>query len=313
MKEYRYVHRETPLTQAVGGGRGLVSIIVSLFCLGMLGLLLQNNSFTGADNFDFLMVFWLSSILGAFGLHQGYFGWRALFRSLLSKQPSKDTAHNPPHWQQDYSWQAEGGLYSSRKRLLAEYFKASLYVYFISPFVYLVFFQEADTSATWVKVVVGVFVLALGLVIYGLGTAWRYHYLYGNTRLSWCQLPLQPGVPFTLELHNPRLLRSQQSVDISIRLIKEVWVTSSSGGSRSTKLMYLCKYDLRQTYQPSHGRLLITACLPEDVLPNAMRSEKARYWELVIHNNKDLNWHPYLAWFFLPVYQPQEKTANILA
>lgn len=259
------------------------------------------------------MLFWLSSILGALGLHQGFYGWRALFRFFFGNQKSTDTANTPPHWQQDYPWQAEGGLYSSRKRLLAEYFKAFIYVYFITPFLYLIFFQETDTSSTWVKVVVGIFVLALGLVIYGLRTAWHYHYHYGNTRISWDQLPLQPGIPFTLELHNPRLLRRHPSLDISIRLIKEVWVTSGSGSNRSTKLMYLCKYELRQTYKPTHGRMLIAACLPEDVLTNAMSSEKARYWELVVHNNKNLNWHPYLAWFFLPVYQPQEKTEYILA
>ncbi|WP_224999518.1 hypothetical protein [Cesiribacter sp. SM1] len=303
MKNESYVHRDSAITQTFGGGWGILSIILSLFTLGMVSLIYIQIP-RQESTFDTLMLYWFSSVFLLMGLHQGFYGFRALFKRLHLRYSQ---AKGRPYWQLDYPWQSRGAVYNSKKKLLTEHIKVLFFTIFLAPFLYLVYFRDADTTELWVKVVVAAFVLIIGLMVYSLRTAWYYHFRHGSTTLKWEQCPLEPGVPFSLELINQKLLNRQQPLNISVRYIEEVWVSSGKGKNRSNKLMFLAVHDYRQVVTPSEGRLRFSVCLPENSPTNAIASGKAAYWELVVHNSKDLNWHPYLAWFFLPVYSMEEK------
>jgi hypothetical protein len=256
-----------------------------------------------------------SPIFGAFGA-TFFFCGSTLFvyavQSLLNRRRIQKASkrHLNEPWFQDFPWNPHGMRDPAGRRTLGSVLKAVLFCVFLTPFNLVLIVDDPGSWIFWI--VIGVFDLAMILIVANALYHLAQFLKFGYARLSFYSFPYHPGDKLVVGFSGT----PQDHLKATLRFVEERIETSGSGENQSIELVCYQHYDeqkelpspainLSPVNRQKHGNfqseLEIAFDLPDKTeWITELSGTPVRYWELVVESEQP--GIDYRTTFPLPVY-----------
>ena len=207
-------------------------------------------------------------------------------------------------WFRDYDWEPRGITDRAFGRPLQSLFFALFMTVFLAPFNWWAFVSPDGNFM--IKAIVGIFDLALVLVVgsffYRLGQFLKY----GFSHLRFVRFPFFPGEELAVIFRTNRF----EKLTFTLRFVEERLETRGAGSNRSTHHVIDEHYKEQRTLEPRPGDSEVDVAFdlpdnPEWV--NAMSGKPVRYWELLVE--AETPGIDFKTSFPVPVYAHAEEAA----
>ena len=218
-------------------------------------------------------------------------------RGVLNQKRVRENRHRMEPWKLDYPWSSRGIRDKAAGRVLSSFSGLAFMAIFLVPFNWWAFMSSS--GGLFVRVITGIFDLALLLVattaLYRLAQFLRY----GHSYLSFRHFPYRPGEPLRVGFSGPSLDRLRAT----LRYVEERWETSGHGKNRSTRLVSYEHFSREREIASPGGapEVEIEFELPEnEEWVTGLSELPVRYWELVVESEQ--SGPDFRTTFPLPVY-----------
>lgn len=231
-------------------------------------------------------------------------GIQGLLRIAESKRLEREFPGS--HAMADYHWDRGGIDGDGLARALNQLFGFCLFVVFLIPFNWLVFFTTEKIPGL-IRNVIGFFDLIVMVIAgYCIYLLIRY-FKYGKSRLKFHRFPYAPGQELSATVVMTKPIKAATEVKAILRFVEEKYETRNSGNERETVIVCYELYSETKdlTTLGNFGRdieqIPIAFSLPNDLnLKNDLLSRPPKYWQLEIKAKTP--GVDYLSHFLIPVY-----------
>jgi len=248
---------------------------------------------------------WAIGIFGAVFFFSGLFfvvhGLLGIVRKIGYRRAA---ARNPGQpWLGDFHWAQDGIAFSAFNAMLGRLLAALVWTIFLVPFF-------------WIGVARGLWIFAVFASVFALfGLIFWYRWAqmladlirYGNSYLSYDSFPYFAGGTLRARLRAPHHLADIDALTLTLRCVREEYVTSGTGKDRSTKVVCYELYNDAVTLTSERlagfigGEIPIEFRLPAEQPSTSLASTPPLYWE--IEANGQSSSVSYQAYFLVPVYK----------
>jgi hypothetical protein len=240
-------------------------------------------------------VFFLS---GLFFVTHGLLGMMRKIRYLRA------AARNPGQpWLCDFHWAQDGIAFSAFNAMLGRLLAALGWTIFLLPF-----FWIGVSQRLWMFAIVASILGLFGLIFWYRWAQMLADLIrYGNSYLSYDAFPYFAGGTLRARLRAPHHLADIGALTLTLRCVREEYVTSGTGRDRSTKVVCYELYNDAVTLDHDRlasfigGEIPIEFRLPADQPATTLASTPPLYWE--IEANGQSQSVRYQAYFLVPVYK----------
>ena len=248
---------------------------------------------------------WVIGIFGAMFFFGGLFfivhGLLGVARKARYLREAAQNPHQP--WLCDFHWSPEGISFSAFDAMLSRLLAALLWTAFLVPFF-------------WIGVAQRVWIFAVFASLFGLfGLIFWYRWAqmladlirYGNSYLNYDSFPYYEGGTVRARLRAPHHLDSIDALTLTLRCVREEYVTTGTGRDRTSRVVCYELYSQATTLPRERlagyigGEIPIEFRLPADQPTTSLSSTPPIYWE--IEANGESNAVRYQAYFLVPVYK----------
>jgi hypothetical protein len=248
---------------------------------------------------------WAIGIFGAVFFLSGLFfvthGLLGIVRKVLYLRAA---ARNPSQpWLCDFHWAQDGVAFSAFNAMLGRLLAALGWTIFLVPF-----FWIGLTRGLWIFAVFASIFALFGLVFWYRWAQMLADLIrYGNSYLSYDSFPYFTGGTLRARLRAPLHLAGIDALTLTLRCVREEYVTSGTGRDRSTKVVCYEIYNDATTFTRERlsgfigGEIPIEFRLPADQPATSLASTPPLYWE--IEANGQSQSVGYQAYFLVPVYK----------
>jgi hypothetical protein len=206
-------------------------------------------------------------------------------------------------WLYDYRWRREGIAFSAFDDMLKRLFAALFWTSFLVPFAWI------GMHGAWpFLVAVGIFGL-LGLIFWYRWAQMLFDFVrYGNSYFTYDEFPFALGGTVRGRLRVPRHIQSIDELTLTLRCVKEQYVTTGTGENRTSKVVSYQLYGESVTLQRDRlngliaGELPVEFKVPADQPTTTLIATPPTYWELEA-KGKSPSGANYEAVFLVPVYK----------
>lgn len=207
-------------------------------------------------------------------------------------------------WLADHHWNREGVAVSAFRDMMQRLLSALVWTAFLVPF-------------GWVGLNVrGAWVFLVGTAVFGLfGLIFWYRWAtmlldllrYGNSYLSYGAFPFVLGGSVSVRLRAPRHMSGIDELTLTLRCVREEYVTTGAGNTRTTSIVCYEVYKDVQTFDRDRlaglagGDIPAEFRLPSDQPPTKLINRPPVYWEIEAQGKA--RGADYDARFLVPVYK----------
>lgn len=229
-------------------------------------------------------------------------GVRGLIRKAVYNRDAAARPNEP--WLYDHHWRREGIAFSAFDDMLKRLFGALLWTTFLIPFGWVGWTQR---GAWPFLLMVGIFGL-LGLIFWVRWAQMLFDFLrYGNSFLTYNQFPYSLGGTLTARLRVRRDVSAIDELALTLRCVKEQYVTTGSGQNRTSSVVCYELYGQSVTLGRDRlngliaGEILVEFKIPSDQPATTLISTPPTYWEIEAKGKS--RGADYQAYFLVPVYK----------
>jgi len=236
-------------------------------------------------------------LAGAFLIGHGFKGLRLKARVEEGRRRFPDKP-----WMWDYQWEPLGISENKVKEIVNHFVAGLVFVAFLAPFHYLMWFDPKQDPPMWAK---GVILFFDFIVVLVLGDAFRklFQYLkYGNSRLRFQDFPYYVGHKVRLALEG--VPATFDRMTLNLRYVEEAYETRGTHRNKRQEVVCYQIYGEERTLNsgPVHGGRLITEWeLPDnEEMISELSARPARFWELEV--KAETPGVDYESRFLVPIY-----------
>lgn len=236
---------------------------------------------------------------GAFLMVHGILG---VIRKSAYDREARQAPNQP--WLYDFHWRREGFVFSAFNSMVQRLLAALAWTAFLAPF----FWIGVTQRGAWFFAVVAGFLGLFGLVFWYRWLQMLTELLrYGNTFLAYNNFPFFLGSSLSTRLRAPSHLADFEEITLTLRCVRERYITSGSGNNRKTEVVCFELYSDTKTFNRgqlaaySGHEIPVEFTLPESQPITALASTPPVYWE--IEANGKSSRAPFEAFFLVPVYK----------
>jgi hypothetical protein len=236
---------------------------------------------------------------GAFLMTHGILG---VIRKSAYDREAKQAPNQP--WLYDFHWRREGFTFSAFNAMLQRLLAALVWTGFLAPF----FWIGVTQRGAWFFAVVAGFLGLIGLIFWYRWLQMLTELLrYGNTFLAYNNFPFFLGSTLSARLRAPSHLVDFEEITLTLRCVRERYITSGSGDNRKTQVVCFELYSDTKTF--TRGQLIaysgheipVEFALPESQPITALASTPPVYWEIEANGKSGRT--PFEAFFLVPIYK----------
>lgn len=249
---------------------------------------------------------WVIGIFGLFFLAAGAFlvihGLIGVVRKSAYDREAKQTPGQL--WLCDHHWRREGFTFSAFNAMLQRLFAALIWTGFLVPF----FWIGVTQRGAWFFALIAGLLGLLGLVFWARWLQMLSELLrYGNTFLAYNNFPFFLGSTLSARLFAPNHLADFDQLTLTLRCVREQYITSGTGSNRKTEVVCFELYSDSKTLSRAQlaaysGREIpVEFTLPQSQPTTSLASAPPTYWE--IEANAKSTRAPFEAFFLVPVYK----------
>jgi len=248
---------------------------------------------------------WAVAIFGLFFFAAGAFlmihGILGVIRKSAYDREAKQTPNQP--WLFDHHWSREGFTFSAFNAMLQRLLAALVWTGFLVPF----FWIGVTQRGAWIFALVAGVLGLLGLVFWARWLQMLSELLrYGNTFLAYNNFPFFLGSTLSARLRAPNHLSDFDELTLTLRCVREMYITSGSGENRKTEVVCFELYGDTKTFSRAQlvaysQEIPVEFTLPESQHVTALASAPPTYWE--IEANAKSSRAPFEAFYLVPVYK----------
>ena len=217
---------------------------------------------------------------------------------------AREIARNPQQpWLCDFHWSQEGISFSAFDAMLGRLLGALVWTVFLVPF-----FWIGISQRLWIFAIVASIFALLGLIFWYRWAQMLADLIrYGNSHLSYDAFPYYAGGNLRARLRAPHHLDSIDALTLTLRCVREEYVTSGTGKERTTRVVCYELYSESTTLPRERlagfigGEIPVEFRLPTDQPTTSLASTPPVYWE--IEANGQSQSVGYQAYFLVPVYK----------
>jgi len=251
---------------------------------------------------------WLLAIFASFFLFGGlFFSIHGLLGVLRKAAYQRHVAAHPGQfWLADHHWRPEGISFSAFRSMLGRLAGVIFWYAFLIPFGW-VGLNVRGTGRIFLIVP-----LLFGLVGLIFWARWyrmfRELLRYGSSHLTYDAFPFFLGSTLQARLRISRHFDSLDNLTITLRCVREKYVTTGQGQNRSTTVVCYELYSDATTFThdqlagASSSYLPISFRVPADRPATRLSDTPPTYWEIEARGNSSTA--TYEAYFLVPVYPP---------
>ena len=283
---------------------GGASILFGLpFLAAGIGITLITTGHFSVPAKDIHAPLWVIGVAGAMFFLVGVFLMLHGFDGMKRKRRLKKGKYMAPHrpWMWDYAWEPLGISENKKKGVINALVAMGVYIAFLSPFNWLVFYSE-EVLPVWVKGVVIVFDLIILFVVYDFVRKLSQYLKYGDSRLRFKNFPFVLGGKMVVSLAGapPQF----EVMRMNLRFIEEAYEESGSGRNRSQDVVCYQRYGeekVLRSHDAGGSKIVMAWQLPEDSeFTTQLSVRPAKFWELEI--KAETPGVDYESRFLLPIY-----------
>lgn len=248
---------------------------------------------------------WAVAIFGAFFFLGGVFfnvhGLMGVIRKSAYDREAKQAPNQP--WLYDHHWRREGFTFSAFNSMLQRLFAALVWTGFLVPF----FWIGVTHRGAWIFALVAGVLGLFGLVFWARWLQMLTELIrYGNTFLAYNNFPFFLGSTLSARLRAPNHLADFDELTLTLRCVKERYITSGSGSNRKTEVVCFELYNDSKTFSRAQlaaypQEIPIEFTLPESQPVTSLTSAPPLYWE--IEANAKSSRARFEAFYLVPVYK----------
>lgn len=248
---------------------------------------------------------WLILAVGGIFFSAGLFllvhGVRGMIRKAIYNRKAAQTPGQP--WLFDFHWHQQGISFSAFNTMLGRLVAALVWNGFLVPFFWIGYTQRG----AWLFFAVASLFALLGIFFWIRWAQMLRELLrYGNSFLAYDEFPYFLGGTLRARLHAPRHLSVINSLVVTLRCIEERYVTTGTGGDRSSRVVcYELYKDVLHLDQQRLANFVgadipIEFRIPSDKLPTTLAATPPTYWAIEVRG--EASGAGYEAYFLVPVY-----------
>lgn len=248
---------------------------------------------------------WAVGIFGAVFFFSGlFFVSHGLLGMVRKSRYVRAAARNPSQpWLCDFHWAQDGFAFSAFNAMLGRLLAALGWTIFLLPFFWIGF-----TRGLWIFAVFASIFALFGLIFWYRWAQMLADLIrYGNSYLSYDSFPYFAGGTLRARLRAPHHLADIDALTLTLRCVREEYVTSGTGRDRSTKVVCYEIYNEAVTLDRDRlagfvgGEIPVEFRVPADQPSTSLSSTPPIYWE--IEANGQSRAVRYQAYFLVPVYK----------
>lgn len=248
---------------------------------------------------------WVLGLVGALFFLAGAFLTGHGFRGLRLKARVEEGKRRYPDqpWMWDYRWDPRGASENKMKMVVQHFLAAIVFVAFLAPFHYVVWFNPESHPPMWVKGVVLFFDFIVLLIIGDAFRKWFQYLKYGNSRLRFQSFPFYAGGTMRLALEG--IPETFDRMTLSLRYVEEGYeIRGTTHRNRRRDVVCYQVYSEERTLHSAPargGRLVMEWKLPGNKeMVNELSARPARFW--VLDAKAETPGVDYESRFLVPVY-----------
>ena len=249
------------------------------------------------------LIYVIAAMFGAPGLFLLAHGIRGVVRKAIWQ--SEFAAHPNEPWLTDHHWNRQGIAFSAFDDMVKRLFAAMFWTAFLVPFGWI----GATQRGAWpFLVAVAIFGL-LGLIFWYRWAQMLFDFLrYGNSYFTYDEFPFALGGAVRGRLRVPRHIQSIDELTLTLRCVKEQYVTTGTGENRTSKVVSYQLYGECLTLNRDRlngliaGEVPVEFKVPSDQPATTLIATPPTYWELEA-KGKSQRGANYEAVFLVPVYK----------
>jgi hypothetical protein len=229
-------------------------------------------------------------------------GIRGLIRKAVYNRHAAARPNEP--WLYDHHWRREGMAFSAFDDMVKRLIAAVLWTAFLVPFAWVGVTQR---GAWPFLVAVGIFGL-LGLIFWVRWAQMLFDFLrYGNSFLTYNEFPYALGGTLTARLRIPHHISEIDELAVTLRCVKEQYVTSGTGQNRTSSVVCYELYGQSITLDRDRlngliaGEVPVEFKIPVDQPATTLIATPPTYWEIEAKGTS--RGAKYEAVFLVPVYK----------
>jgi hypothetical protein len=249
---------------------------------------------------------WPIGLIGAFFFAAGAFLMtHGILGAIRKSSYDREARHAPDQpWLYDFHWRREGFTFSAFNSMLQRLLGALVWTAFLVPF----FWIGVTQRGAWIFAASAGFLGLFGLVFWYRWLQMLTELLrYGNSFLAYNSFPFFLGSTLSARLRAPSHLADFEEITLTLRCVRERYITSGSGDNRKTQVVCLELYGETKTF--TRGQLAaysgheipVEFTLPEGQPITALASTPPVYWEIEASGKSSRA--PFEAFFLVPVYK----------
>ena len=248
---------------------------------------------------------WAVAIFGFFFFAAGAFLMIHGILGVFRKSTYDREARQAPNqlWLYDHHWRREGFTFSAFDSMLQRLLAALVWTGFLVPF----FWIGVTQRGAWIFAIVAGVLGLFGLVFWARWLQMLTELIrYGNTFFAYDNFPFFLGSTLRGRLRAPNHLADFDELSLTLRCVREQYITSGSGSNRKTEVVCFELYSETKTFSRAQlaaysQEIPVEFALPQSQPVTALASAPPTYWE--IEANGKSSRAPFEAFFLVPVYK----------
>ena len=249
---------------------------------------------------------WVIGIFGVLFFFGGlFFLIHGLRGAVRQAQYLRAAAQRPGQsWFYDFHWRQEGIAFSAFNAMLGRLLAALVWTAFLAPFFWIGF----NVREAWVFLIFSSLFALVGLVFWYRWALMLADLLrYGNSYLNYDSFPYFLGGTLRARLRTPHHISDIDALTLTLRCVREQYVTTGSGRNRSTSVVCYelykeaCTLTRDQIAGLAGGEIPVEFRLPANQPTTSLASTPPVYWEIEARGQSRRV--GYEAYFLAPVYK----------